>query len=63
MTLFIYRNPERILEEEDELCFVAPIDGKIMDIAKVNLRDGTEMISVVIKKTILNVGVMRLQWP
>lgn len=59
LTLFIYRNPERILEEEDELCFVAPIDGKIMDIAKVNLRDGTEMISVVIKKTIFNVGVMR----
>jgi len=58
-TIFIYRNPERILEEEDELSFVAPIDGKIMDISKVNLRDGTEMISVMIKKAIWDVGIIR----
>ena len=58
-TIFIYRNPERILDEEDELSFVAPIDGKIIDISKVNLRDGSEMLSVVIKKSIWNVGIMR----
>lgn len=58
-TLWIYRNPERILEEDDALCFVAPIDGKIIDIVKVSLRDGSEMLSVVIKKTFFSVGVMR----
>ena len=58
-TIFIYRNPERILEEDDELSFVAPIDGKIINIAKVNLRDGTPMLSVVIKKAIWDVGIMR----
>lgn len=58
-TLFIYRNPERILEEDDELSFVAPIDGKIMDISKVSLRDGSEMLSVIIKKTIWDVGIIR----
>ncbi len=58
-TIFIYRNPERILEEDDELSFVAPIDGKIIDISKVNLRDGTPMLSVVIKKAIWDVGIMR----
>ncbi len=58
-TIFIYRNPERILEEDDEPSFVAPIDGKIIDISKVNLRDGTPMLSVVIKKAIWDVGIMR----
>ena len=57
--LFIYRNPERIVEEDDELSIVAPIDGKIIQIAKVQLDDGTESLSVVIKKKILDVGVMR----
>lgn len=58
-TLFLYRNPERIQEEEDELCFIAPIDGKVMEIGKVQLRDGSEVLKLVIKKTILDVGVIR----
>ena len=58
-TIFIYRNPERLLEEEDELSFVAPIDGKVTDISKVNLGDGIEMLSVVIKKSIWDVGIIR----
>lgn len=57
--LFIYRNPERIVEEDDQLSIVAPIDGKIIKVAKVHLDDGTERLSVVIKKKILDVGVMR----
>ncbi|MBV5278107.1 MAG: phosphatidylserine decarboxylase [Campylobacteraceae bacterium] len=58
-TLFIYRNPERIQEEEDELCFVAPIDGKVIEIGKVKLGDGSEVLKLVIKKTIFDVGVIR----
>ena len=58
-TLFLYRNPERIQEEDDELCFVAPVDGKVTYIAKVQLHDGSEVLKVVIKKTLLDVGIIR----
>lgn len=59
-TLFIYRNPERIQEEaEDEFCIVTPIDSKVAEINKVQLSDGSEVLSVVLKKKILDVGIIR----
>ena len=58
-TLFIYRNPERVCDEEDEFSFISPSDGKIIDIQKVMLHDGSEKLSVVIQKSLFNVGILR----
>lgn len=58
-TLYCYRNPERIQEEDDSHCIVAPMDGVITDISKISLRDGTEALRIVICKNFLDVGVLR----
>lgn len=58
-TLFLYRNPERLYEEDDEFSFLSPCDGKIIDIQKVTLKEGTQKLSVVIQKSIFNVGILR----
>ena len=57
--LYSYRNPERIAEEDDEFCLVAPIDGKISDISKIILHDGSEALRIVICKSFWDVGVLR----
>lgn len=58
-TLYCYRNPERIAEEDDERCLIAPMDGKIADISKVTLFDGKEVLRIVIEKSLLDVGILR----
>jgi len=58
-TLYSYRNPERIQEEDDGHCIVAPMDGVISDISKISLRDGSEALRVVIRKSFFDVGVLR----
>ncbi|WP_263833693.1 phosphatidylserine decarboxylase [Sulfurospirillum oryzae] len=58
-TLFGYRNPERIAEEDDKRSLLAPMDGKIIDISKISLNDGTEALRIVIRKSFFDVGVLR----
>ena len=58
-TLYGYRNPERIAEEDDERCLVSPMDGLITDISKISLHDGSETLRIVIRKSFWNVGVLR----
>lgn len=58
-TLWMYRNPERLMEEEDEHALIAPIDGKITAISKVNANDGREWLRVVIQKRLYDVGIAR----
>lgn len=58
-TLYSYRNPERIQEEDDGHCIVAPMDGIITDVSKIGLRDGSEALRVVIRKSFFDVGVLR----
>jgi len=58
-TVFSYRNPERIAEEDDERCLVAPLDGVVKDISKISLRDDSEALRIVIRKSLLGVGVLR----
>ncbi|WP_333804709.1 phosphatidylserine decarboxylase [Sulfurospirillum sp.] len=58
-TLYSYRNPERLQEEDDAHCIVAPIDGIITDISKIGLRDGSEALRIVIRKSFWDVGVLR----
>ncbi len=59
LILWSYRNPERIAEEDDAHCIVAPMDGKIRAISKVNLEDGSEALLLVIRKSFFDVGVIR----
>lgn len=58
-TLYCYRNPERISEEDDGHGLVAPLDGTITDISKVSLSDGSEALRIVIRKSFWDVGVLR----
>lgn len=58
-TLISYRNPERIAEEDDERSLLSPMDGKITDISKISLSDGSEALRIVIRKSLLDVGVLR----
>ncbi|ACZ12775.1 phosphatidylserine decarboxylase [Sulfurospirillum deleyianum] len=59
VTIYIYRNPERIVEESDELTLLSPVDGTILKISKVDLKDGSEALCVVIRKSIWDVGILR----
>lgn len=58
-TVYGYRNPERISEEDDGHCLVAPLDGTISDISKISLSDGSETLRIVIRKSFWDVGVLR----
>jgi len=58
-TLYSYRNPERIAEEDDGRCLVSPMDGVITDISKISLHDGSEVLRIVIRKSFWDVGVLR----
>ena len=58
-TVFCYRNPERIAEEDDERCLIAPMDGVVTDISKISLNDNSEALRIVIRKSLFGVGVLR----
>lgn len=58
-TLFVYRNPERLVCDEDENALVSPVDGTISAISKVHASDGQEWLRVVIQKNISDVGIIR----
>ncbi len=58
-TLFLYRNPERIAQEEDTHAIIAPIDGIIRSIEQVTAHDGKKWLKVVMQKRLLDVGVVR----
>jgi len=58
-TLFSYRNPERLADEDDARALIAPIDGRITFIAKTTLENGQEMLRIVIQKSLFDVGLIR----
>ena len=58
-TLLFYRNPERLLQEEDTRALVAPVDGMVSSIEKVTASDGKEWLKVIIKKRLFDVSVVR----
>ncbi|MFV0480740.1 MAG: phosphatidylserine decarboxylase [Campylobacteraceae bacterium] len=61
LTVFLYRNPERISEEDDPLAIVAPNDGKIIKIDRVkdDITDGAQSLHVIIRSLPFNVGMIR----
>lgn len=58
-TLLLYRNPERLVIEEDKNALISPVDGRISDIAKIHANDGREWLRVTIQKSLSDVGIIR----
>jgi len=59
LTLYMFRNPERIPAEDDKMALLAPADGDILDISKVILQDGTEFLKLEIRKSLFNASLIR----
>ena len=55
LTLYMFRNPERIPDEDDALAILAPSDGKIASIGK----DENGYLKVSIEKSIFDVSLLR----
>lgn len=58
-TLFSYRNPERLADEDDVRALISPIDGRVTSIAKTTLENNQEMLRIVIRKSFFDVGLIR----
>jgi len=59
ITLYMYRNFERIPAEDDKMALLAPIDGNIVDISKVIFQDGGEFLKLEIRKNIWDMSILR----
>ncbi len=59
LTLYLFRNPERLPAEDDDMAILAPADGTVFEISKVKYRDGKEYIKVGIQKSLLEVSLLR----
>lgn len=59
VVLYVFRNPERIPSEDDSTALLAPADGKISDISKVIIHDGTEFLKLEIRKSLFDVSLLR----
>jgi phosphatidylserine decarboxylase len=59
--LYVYRNPERIANEDDLQAIISPVDGKIVKIDRVNseLFNNESGVLVVIRNLPFNVGLVR----
>ncbi len=58
-SLFVYRNFERIPNQDDRLALLSPVDGKIINISKVITKDNIEFLKLEIRKTIFDVSLVR----
>lgn len=56
---YLFRNPERLPAEDDDMAFLSPIDGAVSDISKAKLSDEKEYIKVEIQKTLLEASILR----
>ncbi len=59
ITLYIFRNPERIPAEDDKMALLAPIDGNILNISKIIFQDDREFLKLEIRKSLFNVSLLR----
>lgn len=57
-TAFLFRNPERLPSEDDELAILAPCDGVIKAIQKEKF-DGRDFVKITVKKSLLGVALLR----
>jgi len=58
-TGYLFRNPERLPAEDDEMAILTPCDGVILAIEKVSYHNGKEYIKVEIQKTLLEACILR----
>ncbi|WP_024954335.1 phosphatidylserine decarboxylase [Sulfurospirillum arcachonense] len=58
-TGFLFRNPERLPAEDDDMAVLSPCDGTITNISKFLYTDGKEYIKVEIQKTLTEVSILR----
>ncbi len=56
---YLFRNPERLPAEDDDMAILAPCDGTISNIAKVRYKDRNEYIKVEIQKSLLEACILR----
>jgi len=59
ITLYIFRNPERIPAEDDKMALLAPTDGNILNISKIIFQDDREFLKLEIRKSLFNVSLLR----
>ena len=59
VTIYIFRNPERIPAADDKMVLLAPNDGTILNISKIILQDGREFLKVEIRKSLFGVSLLR----
>ena len=58
-TAYLFRNPERLPAEDDEMAILTPCDGTISTISKTKYCDGKEYIKVEIQKSLLEASILR----
>ena len=58
LTLYFFRDPERVPYTDDELALLSPIDGNIADISLSNF-EGDDVTKIVIEKSFFGVGSLR----
>ncbi len=58
-TAYIFRNPERLPAEDDDMAVISPCDGTIVNISKAKDSDGDEYMKVEIQKSLLDASLLR----
>ena len=58
-TGYLFRNPERLPAEDDDMAVLSPSDGIISSICKAKHNDGKEYIKVEIQKSLLEACILR----
>ncbi len=58
-TAYLFRNPERLPAEDDEMAVLAICDGVITNISKTQYSDKSEYIKVEIQKSLLEASLLR----
>lgn len=58
-TAYMFRNPERLPAEDDDMAVLSPCDGNITSISKASYADGKEYIKVEIQKTLIDASMLR----
>jgi phosphatidylserine decarboxylase len=58
-TAYLFRNPERLPAEDDDMAVLSPADGTITNISKAKQDDGKEYIKVEIQKSLLEASILR----
>ena len=58
-TAYLFRNPERLPAEDDDMAILTPCDGVISTISKSKQSDGKEYVKVEIQKSLLEASILR----